>query len=265
MNAKEHFEAGELKEAITAAAEDVKKNPTDIAKRTFFCELVCLSGDMERADRQLDLLGHQDSQFMVGVSLFRQLVRAETARQDFYNKGRPPEFLAAPEPYIRLHLEASICLREGKDKDAADLLVQAEEQRPKLAGTCDGKAFDDLRDLDDLTASFFEVLTSTGKYYWIPMDQVELVELRKPTRPRDLLWRRAHMIVNNGPDGEVYLPTLYAGTQSEADDRVRMGRVTEWRGGKGSPTRGIGLRTFLVGDEGRTILEIENLTFQDTK
>jgi type VI secretion system protein ImpE len=265
MNAKEHFEAGNLKEAIIAAADDVKKNPTDIGKRTFFCELVCLSGDLEKADRQLDLLGHQDPQFMVGVSLFRQLVRAETARQDFYNSGRPPEFLAPPEPYLRLHLEASIALREAKDKDAADLLAQAEEQRPTVAGTCDGKAFDDLRDLDDLTASFFEVLTSTGKYYWIPMDRVELVEFRKPSRIRDLLWRQAHMIVNNGPDGEVYLPTLYAGTHAEADDRIRLGRVTEWRGGNSSPTRGIGLRTFLVGDEGRTILEIQNLTFQDAK
>src|SRR5579864_8756672 len=119
MNAKELFEAGDLKEAITTAAEDVKKNPTDIAKRTFFCELVCLSGDLERADRQLDLLGHQDPQFMVGVSLFRQLVRAETARQDFYNSGRPPEFLAPPPPHFRLHLEASILLREGKNKEGA--------------------------------------------------------------------------------------------------------------------------------------------------
>jgi type VI secretion system protein ImpE len=262
MNAKEHFEAGNLKEAITAAADDVKKNPTDVARRTFFCELVCLSGDMERADRQLDLLSHQDPQFMVGVSLFRQLVRAETARQDFYNSGRPPEFLASPAPHVRLHLEASILLREGKNKEAAELLSQAEEQRPKVAGTCDSKVFDDFRDLDDLTASFFEVLTSTGKYYWIPVDQVELVEFRKPGRPRDLLWRRAHMIVKNGPDGEVYLPTLYAGTQSEADDRVRIGRVTEWRNGNSAPTRGIGLRTFLVGEEGKTILEMENLTLQ---
>jgi type VI secretion system protein ImpE len=261
MNAKEHFEAGNLKEAIASAADEVKKNPTDLSRRTLFCELVCFAGDMDKADKQLDLLGHQDPQLMVGVSLYRQLIRAEQARQEFYADGRVPEFLGVPSPHLRLHLEASILLREGKPRDAADLLVQAEERRPKVSGTCDGKPFDDIRDLDDLTASFFEVLTSTGKYYWVAMDQVELVELRKPARPRDLLWRRAHMIVANGPDGEVYLPTLYAGTQHEADDRVRLGRVTEWRGGDGATVRGIGLRTFLIGDEGRTILEVENLTF----
>ena len=74
---------------------------------------------------------------------------------------------------IELHLEASICLREGDQAKAAQLLAEAEESRPHPTGTCDGKPFDDLRDLDDLVAPVFEVLTSTGKYYWIPMERVE--------------------------------------------------------------------------------------------
>ena len=81
-----------------------------------------------------------------------------------------------------------------------------------MTGTCDDQPFDDLRDLDELTASFFEVLTSTGKYFWIPLERVDTVEFRAWERPRDLLWRRAHMVVRGGPDGEVYLPVLYAGS-----------------------------------------------------
>jgi type VI secretion system protein ImpE len=261
MNAKEYFEAGNLKDALPAATDEVKKNPTDQGGRLFFCELLCLAGDLERADKQLDLLGHQDPEGMAVISLFRQLIRAETARQEFYAAGHVPEFLSPPEPYLKLHLEASILLRENKPHDAADLLIQAEEQRPRVPGNCDGQAFEDMRDLDDVTASFFEVLTSTGKYYWIPMDRVELVELRKPTRPRDLLWRRAHMIVHDGPDGEVYLPTLYIGSQQDADDTLRLGRSTDWHGGDGSPVRGIGQRTFLIGEEGKAILDISELTF----
>ena len=75
------------------------------------------------------------------------------------------------------------------------MLRQAEETRPKVRGVCDGKPFDDFRDLDDLTAAVFEVLTSTGKYYWIPVERVELIELRPVERVRDLLWRRARMVV----------------------------------------------------------------------
>src|SRR5262249_23698319 len=147
--------------------------------------------------------------------------------------------------------------------EAVELLAEAEARRPKVAGTCNGRAFEDLRDLDDLTACVFEVLTGNGKYYWIPIERVEHVEFRPPQRTRDLLWRRARMIVRDGRAGEVFLPVLYAGSHAEAADLVRLGRATEWRGGDDTPVRGIGQRTFLVGDEPRPILELETLTFDD--
>jgi type VI secretion system protein ImpE len=260
MNARQHYEAGQLKEAITAQNGEVKQHPADTSRRGFLAELLCFAGELERADLQLDVLTNQDPQAVMGIGLFRQLIRAEQARQQFYTEGRVPELLDQPSPVLRLHLEASIRLREGQAAEAGRLLQQAEEQRPKLSGVCDGQPFTDLRDLDDLTASFFEVLTSTGKYYWIPMERVELIEFRAPARPRDLLWQRAHMVVRGGPDGEVYLPTLYAGTQAVADDRVRLGRATDWRSGQGEPVRGIGQRTFLVGEDSRSILELKEIT-----
>jgi type VI secretion system protein ImpE len=164
---------------------------------------------------------------------------------------------------LLLHLEASICLREGSQDEAVGLLASAEAERPRVVGTCNGRAFEDLRDLDDLTAGVFEVLTSNGKYYWIPIERVEQVEFRAPERTRDLLWRRARMIVRDGPDGEVFLPTLYAGSHAEPGDRFRLGRATDWRGGEGEPVRGIGQRTFLVGDEACPIMELETLTIDD--
>lgn len=259
MNAHEHYRAGHLQEALAAATADVKSHPADTARRGFLCELLCFAGELERADRQLDALGQQDPEALVGVSVFRQLVRAEQARQQFYTEGRLPEFLGPPSPVLRLHLEASICLREGRPGDAGALLAQAEGQRPKVTGTCDGAPFDDLRDLDDLTASFFEVLTSTGNYYWVPVERVERIEFRPFKRPRDLIWRRAHMIVRDGPDGEVFLPALYAGSHAEADERLRLGRMTDWRGGDEEPRRGRGQRIFLVGDVDRPILEIQDI------
>jgi type VI secretion system protein ImpE len=259
MKAREHFEAGELQLAIAAAIEEVKQAPADVGRRWFLCELLAVAGDLERADRQLDTIGHQAPEAMVGVALFRQLVRAEQARQQFFTQGALPEFLGEPSPVLRLHLEASVLLRDEKTAEAVQCLARAEDIRPRATGTCDGKPFDDFRDADDLTAPLLEVLTSNGKYYWVPIERVELLELRPPERVRDLLWRRAHMVVRNGPDGEVYLPTLYAGSHAELDDQLRLGRLTSWRGGDGAPTRGLGLRTFLVGDEGRTILDLKDV------
>src|SRR6516162_6927788 len=102
--AQEHYREGRLQDAITAATDDVRQHPTDSGRRTFLCELLCLAGDLERADRQLDTLGHQEPEIMVGVSLFRLLVRAEQARQQFYTEGRLPELLGAPPPSLKLLL-----------------------------------------------------------------------------------------------------------------------------------------------------------------
>jgi type VI secretion system protein ImpE len=260
MRPQEYYQAGNLQQAIAAAKEEVRKSPADTAKRGFLAELLAIAGDLEGADRQLDTLVSQQPEAAVSLALVRQLVRAEQARRQFYSEGRVPELLGLPSAALKLHLEASILVRDGKLREAGHLLEQAEEQRPKVSGTCDGKPFTDLRDLDDLNASFFEVLTSTGKYYWVAMEQIELIEFRAPTRPKDLFWLRAHMIVRDGPDGEVYLPTIYAGTDAETDDRIRLGRATEWRGGDGEPVRGRGQRTFLIGEEARAILEIKEIT-----
>jgi type VI secretion system protein ImpE len=259
MNAAELYKAGKLQPAIDAAVEDVRKQPTNPAPRGLLAEFLCFAGEWERADKQLDALGHQDPAVAVGIALFRHLIRAAQARQDFYTSGRVPDFLGQPSQLLRLHLQASICMREGKAQEATELLAQAEQQRPHVPGACNGQPFADFRDLDDLTSCIFEVLTSTGKYFWIPLDRVESVEFRAPARPRDLLWRQAHMIVRDGPDGEVYLPTIYAAAQPEADDSLRLGRATDWR--EGPPVRGVGQRTFLVGDSAVSILELQTIQF----
>src|SRR5262249_47934936 len=159
----EHYKAGKLQAAIDAAIEDVKKQPTNVGPRGLLAELLCFAGEWERADKQLDALGHQDPSVGVGIALFRHLIRAAHAREAFYASGRVPEIIDQPTPVVKLHLEASIFAREGKAAEAAKLLEQAEAQRVHVTGTCNGQAFDDLRDTDDLTACIFEVLTSTGK------------------------------------------------------------------------------------------------------
>ena len=55
------------------------------------------------------------------------------------------------------------------------------------------------------------MLTTTGKYFWIPTERVLSAEFHPPKRPRDLIWRRVSMSVAEGPDGDVYIPVIYAG------------------------------------------------------
>jgi len=262
MTAHEYYQQGKLREAVGAALDDVKQHPADASKRGFLAELLCFSGDLERADRQLDAVSPQDADAAMEAHQFRHLIRAEQARQQYYTAGRLPEFLKQDiTPDLKLHLEAAVLLRAGQSAEAVRLLGDAREERPKLAGTCDGKPFEDICDLDDPTSSFFEVLTAMGDYYWVPMDRVESIEFAPPTRPRDLLWRRAHLTVRDVPDADVYFPVLYGGSAGDTDDAIRLGRATEWRGETGGPVRGVGQRVFLIGDEDRSILELKKLAF----
>jgi type VI secretion system protein ImpE len=93
------------------------------------------------------------------------------------------------------------------------------------------------------------------------MERVRLVEFRAPERPKDLLWRRANMVVADGPEGEVFIPTLYPNTHQRGDNQLRLGRGTDWIDIEGQPVRGVGQRTFLIGDEDRPIMQLKEIEF----
>ena len=259
--ATDAFKSGRLADAVSAAIEQVRNTPTDRGKRMFLAELFCFTGDLERADTQLNVLFQPDAPDLMVITLLRQLLRGETARREVFVQGRVPEFITQPPEHIKLHLEATIRFRENKLAEAMELLAKAETYRPAATGTCDGTAFDDFRDLDDLLAPILEVITANGNYYWVPTNTVELLEFHKPERTRDLYWRPAHLIVKDGPDGIVYIPALYPGSYTSSEEAVKLGRRTDWKSGETEPYRGLGLREFLVGDSAKSVMEIETMAF----
>ncbi|MCC7427679.1 MAG: tetratricopeptide repeat protein [Alphaproteobacteria bacterium] len=262
ISTKDLFSAGALTEAIEAQNAVVRAKPTDYDARAFLAELLCFAGEYERADKLLDFIGTQRQDLAVGVALFRQLIRASLARRECFEQGRAPELIGEMTPTIRELLRGQLALRTGDAAEARAAFAEAETLRPRAHGTCNGHHFDDLRDADDTVAGVLEVLSSTGKYFWIPMENIASMELRKPARSRDVMWRRAFLEVRGGPDGEVYIPNIYA-TRPPVDgkeaDAFRMGLQTDWIGPEGGPVRGIGRRLLLIGEEGRTLEEIETL------
>jgi type VI secretion system protein ImpE len=248
-----------LDEAISTMNLEVKNNATSVDKRALLAELLCISGNLERADVILNAISDLDPGAAVGVAMFRQLVRAEQARQQFYTEGRLPEFHTKPDPVLELELRAAVAMREGALQEVTSLLAERESVRQPTPGVADEVTFDDFRDLDDLNAAHIEVLTTTGKYFWIPTSSIASIEFRKPERRRDLLWRRAHLSINDGPDGEVFMPAIYCSKSASAAHR--LGHVTDYDGGEGSPAFGKGLREFLLGDQAKTILELGKIEF----
>ena len=256
---------GKIRSAIDACSARLRSKPDDLSARLLLAELLLLAGGLDRADAILDPATRMEPAVAVAVAEFRQLLRAEIARQQLDRGGRVPEFLGEPTPALRALLGARVALRAGNHAEAARYAAEAERQRPRVPGRAGDTEFDDWRDVDDLCAGAFEILTTTGKYFWVPTERVTSVEFVAPRRPRDLVWRRANVSVLEGPDGTVYLPAVYASEDPDLADSFRLGRVTEWReqvGGEDTNlVRGVGLRTFLAGDEAYDIMGLTTLSF----
>ena len=236
---------------------EVKKHPTDTAHRGLLCELLCFAGDWERADKQLETIVQQDPGTALGLSLFRQVIRAEAVGSNSTTKAGCPSSWANRRRSCSCTCKPRSPARRPSRRKRAELLAQAEEQRPHPAGTCDGQPFDDLRDLDDLTAAFLEVLTSTGKYYWIPMERVQSHRISPAAAAaRFDLAARADVGGRTARRAKSSCrPCTRDGTSS--DDQLRLGRGTDWQGEEGQPVRGLGQRMFLAGAEDRPILSLQ--------
>lgn len=263
MNAHELYQAGRLNDAVASLIEVVRNNPADHQSRGLLCELMIIQGDLERADKQLDLIAYQSPEHATSIALYRQLIRALEAREQFFSQGRVPDVLAEPDSQLQKYFQASIALREGNMSEAQQILEQAEQQRKPLSGVCNGEPFNDFRDLDDRTPTVFEVLTSTGKYYWVPFDLVNSISFHAPEHPLDLLWRRATMETKvEHAEGDVYiLCTYYQGDANMLSEAQRLGRETDWSGNDNEPVQGVGQRLFLVGDDVLPIMELKQLSF----
>lgn len=259
-NAKLQFDAGDLNAAVESALTLVKTNPTSEAARIFLFELSCFSGDWERAERQLDVIGHQDANAMIGSKIYQQNFKGERDRMKYFADGLAPEFMTAKPAYVDDLMSANNRVREGNVAEARQILDDVEEKRPAFKCRVNGEGFSDIRDYNDLTMCVFEALFKDS-YMWIPFEQVEKVELFKPKSLRDLYWIQAKVDLVNGTGGEMFLPALYSGTWKSSDDKVRLGRMTDWRPLGEDLYIGEGTKLFWMDGKDKSILDIETIEF----
>ncbi len=254
------IKAADLPGAIAALTAEVKKKPADLTLRFELAECLLLSGHLDRADNHLDIVMNQDTSWGLVVSMVRHLIRGLICRNEVFADGRAPELLGPPSDSMQALLKAGQALRQNDLARAADLCAEAEETRTKPKGTCNGQPFDDFRDADDMTSSVLEVLTSTGKYYWVSIDSVNSMLFQPVEKPRDLILRPVEMDIQDGPEGVVFLPAAYWRPPSMMTDAERLAQMTDWTDDAG-PVRGIGQRCYLVGEESLGISELDEIEF----
>lgn len=229
MNAAELYKAGRLEEAIAALGETVRSDPTDARRRTFLFELLCFAGELDRAEKHLDVLARSGRDAEMGALLYRSALHAERTRRTMFGPDGMPPSTAVPRP---------------------------------VQGTWNGEPFASLEDADPRVGCRLEVYAA-GQYTWLPLEHVSHVTMQEPRRLRDLLWSPA--LVQTGPGfegmelGEVLLPVLTPEAWQSDDADVRLGRVTDWQAREDGSEVPIGQKVFLIDGREVPILELREL------
>lgn len=255
------FRQGRLDDAVERAAALVRAQPAAAAPRLLLAELMLFTGDLQRAESLVGALAALEPGTELVAAEFRQLLRAEIQRRAILETGAAPEFVAAPTASQQGALRALAALRAGDGEGARREAAEAEAARPHPAGEIAlggvRMAVDECRDMDDILCGSMEMLTTTGKCFWVPTERITEISFHAPRRLRDLFWRRASVVVRSGPEGDIYIPALYH--PAGASDALRLGRATEWS--HTVPVRGIGQRMFLAGEDAVGIMDLSAMAF----
>ena len=229
MNAAELYREGRLEEAIEALGAALRDDPADTRRRTFLFELLCFAGSYDRAEKQLDVLAREGKEAELGALLYRGAIHAERLRQQMFEPGGLPPS-TGPAPLV--------------------------------SGTLNGLAFSALEDADPRIGARLELFVA-GQYTWLPLAQVESIEIQPPKRLRDLLWLpvvvRAAAGATQMDMGEVLMPVLTPAAFKHHDPMVRLGRVTEVADLADGTTVPIGQKLFLMDGGEVPVLEVREL------
>ena len=230
MTAKQLFDAGKVREAERQLTAYLRDHPMDVEQRTFLFELLCFSGDYDRAEKQLSVLAQGGAQAELGAVLYYAALHAEKTRHEIFEKQQFSKDASASSP----------------------------------GGTLNGRPFHSLRDADPDLGARLEVFAA-GAYLWIPFEHIASLEMGPPARLRDTLWRPA--MVRTGPSfqgtelGEVLIPAIYPFSWKHPDEAVWLGRVTDWAADDEGNQYPSGQKIWLSDGEEVPFLEIRSLEF----
>jgi len=230
MKAKELLDAGKVREAEKALSAFLRDNPADTALRTFLFELLCFSGQYNRAEKQLGILAKGSPEAEMGAVLYYSALHGEKTRNSMFQKQEFPQAPAAKSP----------------------------------PGKLNGKPFQFIGDADPAIGSRLE-LYAAGAYLWIPFEHIASVQIAPPRVLRDTLWTPAFVLTGpsfKGTDiGQVLIPAIYPFSWKSGDESVWLGRSTEWVADDEGHEFPVGQKMFVVDGEEVPLLEVRSLEF----
>jgi type VI secretion system protein ImpE len=239
--------SGDVVGTRAALIEAVRARPGDDRVRMFLFQLLCVTGEWDKARKQLDTLVQvaADAQ-MLGVT-YNQVLEAERLRADvFAGKAQMP-VLVGMDGWIEGIADAITLVAHG-DIPAAELARDdAFGSAPDTPGTIDGVRFDWIADADMRFGPAFEAIVA-GRYGIVPFDAVKSITTDGPRDLRDLLWLPVQIELRSGQSVAAFLPARYPGSEAASDGPIQLGKQTDWVERPWGQA-GLGQRLWTLSDE----------------
>lgn len=260
MDSKELIKAGRLSEAREQLVKEVKSAPGDPGKRTLLFQVLSLLGEWDKASRHLDMIVSLDPSREEGVMVFKNMTRAEQEREEVFAFRKLPSFMPDAPGYFEPYYTALQKLEEKDTTGADEILTSIREQIPLLSGTVNEEPFSGFCDTDTFLSAFLEAFIH-DRYVWVPFESIRELTIAAPKTLTDLVWASASITTWEGLSANCFLPVLYPGSSLHEDDRVKFGRMTDWKSLGGTYARGVGQHVYQVGENDMALLEIREVTF----
>jgi type VI secretion system protein ImpE len=258
--AEQHLQEGNLNEALLQLQNQVKKDPANARLRTFLFQLLAVLGEWDRALTQLNISGDLNASNLAMVQTYREAISCEVLRKQIFLGKKTPIVFGQPTQWMALLQQALKLNIEQQHKEAQILRDQAFELAPVTAGTINGEAFEWIADADARLGPVLEAIVN-GRYYWIPFQQIQEIQIEEPADLRDMVWMPAHFVWTNGGDAFGLIPTRYPDSETEADSTLRLARKTEWLELNEATFIGLGQRLFSTNENDYALMDSREIKF----
>jgi type VI secretion system protein ImpE len=237
-----------LEQELARLLTEVKANPGKAALRIYLFQLLCVLGNWERALQQLQVCAQLDAAALPMAQAYREAIRCEVLREEIFAGKRSPHFLGTPPEWGGLLVESLRHLRDGANAAADAMRVQAFDMASEVACELDGQPCAWIADADSRLGPVCEIIVN-GQYYWLPFEQIRELRLEAPEDMRDFVWLPAQLTLANGGEQVALLPARYPGSAAVADDRIKLGHLTEWQEIGEEAWSGLGQKVW-ISDQG---------------
>lgn len=243
---QEMLQAARLTDCITHLESQLKDDPLNVDLKSSLIELLCINGELERADKQLNNMVQKHPDFLIGASNLRQLIRAEQSRQDCLLGKSVPSVFTESDAHIEAFMKLRVEMNQDDAQNISKTALALETARPQISITLNDQKVTEFRDLDDTLGGFIEIFGTDGKYYIAQLSNIDYIHFKPVQSLIEQVWRRVELSIKDGPCGEAHIPLVYANSVTDAE---KLGRETDWQELTPEIMTGVGQKMWFVNDQ----------------